>query len=141
MAEQNANLSPITQGCTNFRNHLRDNLELENFNDFIFSYTFPLKEIEDLKDKARAMGKEPVSLRLYYGCDENGKNHQLYMALLDANREVIVDSSEHSHSEQAKTQLTNPANLNFVMASVPTLERKCPPGGTTSDRLLNGVFS
>ncbi|QMU26835.1 hypothetical protein [Adhaeribacter radiodurans] len=131
MADKNAKPSAITQGCTNFRNYLRDDLKVENFQEFIFTYSFPLEEIEDLKKKAQAAGKEPVSIRLYYGCNQDGSNHKLHMSLLDKNLEVIVDS----------TELTNELH-NFAMPAgiAVAAERKCPPGGTINDRLVSDVF-
>ncbi|QNF35304.1 hypothetical protein HUW51_22240 [Adhaeribacter swui] len=144
MSKKNQNSSVITQDCTNFRNFLRDTLGLENFNDFIFSYAFPLQEIEDLKAAAKALGKEPVALRLYYGCAPDGKNHKLYMSLLDNNQEVIVDSST-LNSSGGSTSKPHHASLlastTTAIAAIAPQERKCPPGGTSNDRLISGVFS
>lgn len=141
MENQDASSSVITRNCTNFKNYLKNQFEIENFGEFICTYTFPFEEVEELKQAAAAAGKTPVSLRLYYGCQVDGSNHHLHMSLLDAQGEIIVDSSTLVNKKRKKTALPNlDGNRAFVAAAALAEERKCPPGGT-SDRLINALFT
>jgi len=133
MAKQKTNPSAITRDCTNFKNYLKNQFEVENFGEFICTYTFPLSEMEALKKAAADTGKNATSMRLYYGCNADGTGHKLYMSLLDEEGEIIVDSSS------LKPETISPM-AHTLMAAAPDADRKCPPGGT-SDRLIHSLFN
>ncbi|WP_147275623.1 hypothetical protein [Adhaeribacter pallidiroseus] len=144
MKNQKSTQSEITRDCTNFKNYLKNQFEVENFGEFICTYTFPIAEMEALKEAAAQLGKKPVSLRLYYGCNADGTGHKLYMSLLDNQGKIIVDSSTLSNNNVNKTILneTELAEVSLNGGSVMALnsERKCPPGGT-SDSFIQTLFA
>jgi len=80
--------SIITVKCRNFKNYLEREFSIINFGDFICASTFSLEKFEEALKEAKKIEK-PFSFRIYYGCDENGKNHTLYIAFLDKDGRVI----------------------------------------------------
>ena len=143
MKNQKTTPSEITRDCTNFKNYLKNQFKVNDFGEFICTYTFPFDEIEALKKAAAQIGKIPVSFRLYYGCNADGTGHKLYISLLDNQGEVIVDSSTLNNTIPIKTVMAETALMEASAnggSAAAAEERKCPPGGT-SDRFIQALFA
>jgi len=91
---------PITKACRNFKNYLKEKFDVNDFGNFIYGSTFSLKKFKKARREALAI-KKPKYFRIYYGCDESGENHTLYIAFLDkCNNVILMDKLREAPLEQ-----------------------------------------
>jgi hypothetical protein len=110
----------ITEQCSNFKDYLNNEFGIINFGNFLCASTFSLKSLFKLLGEADN-NVQPVYFRIYYGCDEDGSGHKMFLALLDAGMNVI-----------ARTELIDPPVEN---------EHRCPPGGSClTDSFIKDLF-
>jgi hypothetical protein len=113
MPVQTITIPELTDKCKNFRDYLANTFQVTKYGNFLAAVTYPIAEIEQLLSDARAAGRNPVSVRVYYGCDDQGTNHELILVLVDANGDIIQAASIYESISEARTV---------------SAERRCPPG-------------
>jgi hypothetical protein len=112
----------ITQKCENFKNHLANNFKIPQYGNFIGAYRFPIDLINNLLDSAASSGT-PAYVKAYYGCNAQGEDHQLYLAVLDANDNVLKAQSVEDSQAQSSAD-TRESTASAALSS----PNRCPPG-------------
>ena len=121
--------SELTEKCQNFKDYLKNSFEVDNYGNFVGAYKFPLTQINELVAAATTENATPTSLRVYYGCDTDGKNHRLFLGVLDEQDNVLqVQSLQESQIPSAT------AGIMFTAPSA-----KCPPG-CVNDVILQSLI-
>lgn len=105
-----------TEKCKNFKDYLAREFKVQNFGNFVCAYKFSLVEINALVAAANDH-TTAAAIRVYYGCNAQGDNHRLFLAVLDENDAVLVAQPLRENQTQSATEATT--------ATDPT---KCPPG-------------